>query len=94
MALDIPVTDELRREGLARELVNRIQNIRKDKDFNITDKIAVVVSPSAETDEAVKEYADYIAKQVLAVSIQVAPVDDVDASVLEDMNLKVSVKKV
>ena len=94
VALDITVTEELRREGVARELVNRIQNIRKDKDFNITDKITVVVSPNAETDEAVKEYADYIAKQVLAVSIQVAPVDDVDASVLEDMNLKVSVKKV
>ena len=94
VALDITVTDELRREGIARELVNRIQNIRKDKDFNITDKIAVVVSPSAETDEAVKEYADYIAKQVLAVSITVATVDDVDAVVLEDMNLKVSVKKV
>ena len=94
VALDITVTDELRREGVARELVNRIQNIRKDKDFNITDKITVVVSPNAETDDAVNEYADYIAKQVLAVSIQVAPVDDVDASVLEDMNLKVSVKKV
>ena len=94
VALDITVTDELRREGIARELVNRIQNIRKDKNFNITDKITVVVSPNAETDDAVNEYADYIAKQVLAVSIQVAPVDDVDASVLEDMNLKVSVKKV
>ena len=94
VALDITVTDELRREGIARELVNRIQNIRKDKNFNITDKITVVVSPNAETDDAVNEYADYIAKQVLAVSIQVAPVDDVDAVVLEDMNLKVSVKKV
>ena len=63
MALDITVSDELRREGIARELVNHIQNIRKSQGFEITDKIDVVVTPNAATDEAVREYADYIGRQ-------------------------------
>ena len=75
VALDITVTDELRLEGIARELVNRIQNVRKSKNFDITDKITVTIAPDERTDEAVKAYGDYIARQVLATSITVAPVD-------------------
>ena len=75
VALDITVTDELRLEGIARELVNRIQNVRKSKNFDITDKIIVTIAPDERTDEAVKAYGDYIARQVLATSITVAPVD-------------------
>ena len=71
VALDITVTDALRREGMARELVKRIQNQRKQAGFEITDRIAVVVEPNAETDGAVAEYADYIAAQVLATSLRV-----------------------
>ena len=69
VALDITVTEDLRREGIARELVNRIQNIRKSSGFDITDKIHVQLTRNEETDPAVKEYEDYIAKQVLAESI-------------------------
>ena len=69
VALDITVTEDLRCEGIARELVNRIQNIRKSSGFDITDKIHVQLTRNEETDPAVEEYKDYIAKQVLAESI-------------------------
>ncbi|MDR2764576.1 MAG: isoleucine--tRNA ligase [Tannerella sp.] len=71
IALDITVTDELSREGLARELVNRIQNLRKSSGFEITDKIRVVIRSSKETDAALETHREYIANQVLAVSIEV-----------------------
>ncbi len=75
VALDVTVTDELRREGVARELVNRIQNIRKSRDYEITDRINIVIAPSALTDDAVKEFSEYICRQVLADSLTVAPVE-------------------
>ena len=56
VALEVTVTEELRREGIARELVNRIQNIRKSSGFEITDKIAIVLSKNPNTDEAVNRY--------------------------------------
>jgi isoleucyl-tRNA synthetase len=96
VALDITVTDELRLEGIARELVNRIQNVRKSKDFDITDRINVTIAPDERTDEAVKAYGDYIAHQVLANSIQVAPVDPATAVELDmdGWTLPVNVEKV
>ena len=69
VALEVTVTEELRREGIARELVNRIQNIRKSSGFEITDKIAIVLSKNPNTDEAVNEYNTYICNQVLANSL-------------------------
>ena len=71
VALDITVTEELRLEGIARELVNRIQNIRKANGFDITDKITVRLTSHSETDSAINKYKDYIAKQVLADSIEI-----------------------
>ena len=71
VALDITVTDELHREGIARELVNRIQNIRKTSGFDITDKIDVAIASNAETDQAVKEYRDYMSRQVLANTFEI-----------------------
>ena len=82
VALDITVTDELKREGMARELVKRIQNYRKQAGFDITDRITVVVEPCGETDAAVAEYNDYIASQVLATSLTVGAVA-ADAAVLD-----------
>ena len=96
-ALDITVTEELKREGVARELVNRIQNIRKDKDFNIVDKIAVKVSANENTDAAVEEYKEYIAKQVLAQTIEIADVDACDDKIeldMDDYKLYVVVDKI
>lgn len=71
VALDIIVSEELKREGIARELVNRIQNVRKEQGFEITDKIDIIITPNKLTDEAIKCYGDYIAKQVLAESITI-----------------------
>ena len=98
VALDITVSDELRREGIARELVNRIQNIRKCQGFEITDKIDVVVTPNAATDEAVREYADYIGRQVLAESVTIAEIADADRTPLDmdeypDLSASVKIHK-
>ena len=76
------MTDELRREGIARELVSKIQNIRKSSGFEITDKINVTVAKNDSTNEAINEYNAYICNQVLANSLQIA--DEVaDATTLE-----------
>ncbi len=69
VALDITITDELRREGVARELINRIQNIRKDSGFEVTDKIDVQIEAQPEIAAAVETFRDYIAQQTLAVEI-------------------------
>lgn len=94
VALEVTVTEELRREGIARELVNRIQNIRKNSGFEITDKIKVSLSKNPQTDDAVNEYNTYICNQVLANSLQL--VDEVtDGTELnfDDFTLLVSVVK-
>ena len=82
VAMDTVVTDELRREGIARELVSKIQNIRKGSGFEITDKINVTVAKNDSTNDAINEYNAYICNQVLANSLQI--VDEVaDATTLE-----------
>ena len=95
VALDITITDDLRKEGIARELVNRIQNVRKSKDFNITDRIVVKITPEEHVNDAVAQFKDYIAKQVLAVAIELAPVEgaDVIALDMDDYELKITVDK-
>ena len=75
MALDITLTDELRQEGIARDIVNRVQNIRKSRDYDITDKIALTFAPNEATDDALKAYGDYISRQVLAASLTIDAID-------------------
>ena len=70
VALDITFTDELRREGVARELINRIQNLRKDSGLEVTDKIAVEVEALDELSDSLAIFGDYVAQQVLAVEIK------------------------
>ena len=70
VALDITLTDELRAEGVARELINRIQNIRKDSGFEVTDKIRVEIEQKELVADAVARYADYIGSQTLAVEVK------------------------
>ncbi len=70
VALDIILTDELRAEGVARELINRIQNIRKDSGFEVTDKIRVEIEQKELVADAVARYADYIGSQTLAVEVK------------------------
>lgn len=72
VALEVTVTEELRREGIARELVNRIQNLRKQSGFEITDKISITISKNAASDDAIMEYKDYICNQVLGTSLELA----------------------
>mgnify|MGYP003293413554 CR=1 FL=1 len=74
VALDITVTEELRQEGIAREIIKRIQNHRKTAGFEVTDRIKVVIEPNEQTDVVIAQYKDYIAGQVLATSIEVGAV--------------------
>ncbi len=73
VALDINVTEELRKEGIARELVNRIQNIRKDSGFDVTDKIAIEIESHSAIDDAVITHSEYIGTQTLAVGVKLSP---------------------
>ena len=80
LALDIEVTDALRREGTARELVNRIQNIRKDSGFEVTDKVHVSIWAEGEAlkeiTDCLEEYRNYIAAQTLALSVELSSVKE------------------
>src|SRR5690554_3293192 len=91
VALDITISDELRKEGIARELVNRIQNIRKAKDFEITDRVIVKIASNAKTDEAITDNDLYIKNQVLADKIII--VEDVleEEIEIDDMLLTISI---
>jgi len=94
VALDITVKDDLRKEGIARELVNRIQNLRKSSGFDITDRIRVKISEIDQIRDAVLEYKEYIAGQVLAdelilqKGVQGTEVD------MEDFVLNIFIEKV
>ena len=95
VALEVTVTEELRREGVARELVNRIQNIRKNNGFEITDKITIRLTKNSLTDDAVIEYNTYICNQVLANSLEL--VDELQNGtelVFDDCSLFVEVVKI
>ena len=94
VALDITVTENLRKEGLARELVNRIQNLRKSSGYDITDKISVTVLSNDGMDEAIKDFNSYIANQVLAVSVEITDViSDATEMDFEDFKLSVQIEK-
>ena len=95
IALDITVTDELRREGLARELVNRLQNLRKSSGLEITDHIRVTLAPAEEMEGVLETYGDYIRRQVLADAItsteRSADMTDLE---FDDFQLPVKIEKV
>ena len=93
VALDITVTDELRKEGIARELVNRIQNLRKAKDFEITDRIVIRLSSNLLFDNAISEFENYIKTQVLADVIEIENQLFEDEIEIDDEKLTVSIRK-
>jgi len=72
VALEVELTEELKQEGMAREIINRVQNIRKDSGLEITDRIQITLAPNAEIESAVNGFGDYIKTQVLADSIAIA----------------------
>lgn len=92
VALEVELTDELRNEGMARELINRIQNLRKDAGLEITDRINIQVAPYSQTDAAIASYGEYIKTQVLADSIAVAENDGVEAD-FDDFKLCIKITK-
>ena len=94
VALDVTVTEELRREGIARELVSKIQNIRKSSGFEISDRIAVTVSSNENTDAAIEEHKAYICNQVLADTLTIAEVAEGVALEFDGFTLMALVEKI
>jgi len=93
VALDITLTGELQKEGIARELVNRIQNLRKAKEFDITDRITIRLSSHPLFDEAVNDYAGYIKNQVLADELTIEDKFLADEIEIDDQPLTISIEK-
>jgi isoleucyl-tRNA synthetase len=98
VALDINITDELKQEGLARELINRIQNIRKDRDYEVTDKIRVRVEKMEYLESAIERNLSYICAEILAESLTlVDKIEDenrVDVELTEEFSTGILVEKV
>ena len=94
VALDVTVTEELRREGIARELVSKIQNIRKSSGFEISDRIVVTISSNENTDAAIEEHKAYICNQVLADSLTIGEVAEGTALEFDGFELQAVVEKV
>ena len=94
VALDVEVTDDLRREGVAREIVKKIQAMRKDSGFDIVDRIAVEIASSEATNAAVEQFNGYICNQVLADELKISDSVDGDNVVeLDNVAVKLSVRK-
>ena len=92
VALEVELTEELKNEGMARELINRVQNIRKESGFEITDRINVVVSPQEDIEKAIASFGDYVKTQVLADSITVASNDGQEVE-FDEFNLNITITK-
>ena len=92
VALEVDLIDELKREGMARELINRIQNLRKETGFEITDRIIVTVSPNEEAAAAIHSFGEFIKNQVLANSILVAENNGTEVE-FDDFKLNILVQK-
>jgi isoleucyl-tRNA synthetase len=96
VALDITVSDDLRYEGIAREFVNRIQNIRKETGFDVTDKISVQIENHEFVSEAVKRHSAYIGSQTLATTVTLSDnITEAESREVEidDTVVKISVRK-
>ena len=93
VALDVELTDELRNEGMARELINRIQNMRKEGGLEITDRVIVTISPAESIEKAVDGFAEYIKTQVLADNITIAANDGVEVE-LDELKANIKVEKI
>ncbi len=92
VALEVELNEQLIREGMARELINRVQNLRKDNGLEITDRIDVTVTPQEKVEEAMADFGDYVRTQVLADSITFAE-NDGPAVAFDDFTLNIKVDK-
>ncbi len=93
VALEVELNDELRQEGMAREIINRVQNIRKESGLEITDRISITLAPQAEIEAAVNSFGDYIKTQVLADSIAIAQNDGTEVD-FDDFKLNIKITKI
>ena len=93
VALEVELTDELVKEGMAREIINRVQNLRKESGLEITDRIKVTLASNAQTDAAVTAFGDYIKSQVLADDLLVQPNKGKEIA-FEDFNLNIQIDKI
>lgn len=94
VALDVTLTDELKKEGIARELVNRIQNLRKDSGFEVTDKIEVQLQRDGKVEQAVNDNLEYIKRETLTAKLDVAEqVTNGIAIAFDDVETKLAIKK-
>jgi isoleucyl-tRNA synthetase len=97
VALDITITPELMEEGIARELINRIQNLRKDRNFEVTDKITLKIKKNVAVDSAVKNNFTYICAETLAASLELVEIIDegeaVDVEVADDISTSIFINK-
>ncbi len=94
VALDISLTDDLIAEGIARELVNRIQNIRKTSDFNVTDKITIAIEDHEIIRPAIAQFGEYIKAEVLGICIELGNAESGElVEINEDVSLKIQVAK-
>ncbi len=95
VALDETITEELKAEGTARELVNRIQNMRKDQDFEVTDRIVLTLEAHEAIQDAILQFGDYICNEVLATDLKT--VDQLDngqaVELIDDITVKILVEK-
>ena len=98
VALDVTITEELAQEGIAREFINRIQNLRKDTGLEVTDKIALTIAQHEATDKALAKYKDYIAAQTLASSMEVCDADGIkdgfSVEVVEGVSSLLKIEKI
>ena len=94
VALDMTITDELMQEGLAREIVNRVQNLRKTGGFEVTDRIELLIEKNDKINDAVAKYGDYICNETLATITEVDALEGVEAEELvEGINVKLKIQK-
>ena len=93
IALEVEINDELRKEGMARELINRIQNLRKESGLDITDRIGIVVEPNNQTNAAIDTFGEYIKTQVLATDITIAG-NGGTAVEFDDFTINITINKI
>jgi isoleucyl-tRNA synthetase len=95
VALDVNITNELLQEGIAREFINRLQNLRKDMDFEVTDKIIVQVERNEQITDALNKHKNYICAEILAQDLQVIDsVTNTKTLEINDITINVTIKKV
>ncbi|CAD7808069.1 Isoleucine--tRNA ligase [Chryseobacterium aquaeductus] len=94
VALDLKMTDELKSEGIAREFINRIQNLRKEKDFELTDRISIILEENTPFLEQIKQNEEYISSEVLSNKIEiVSSLSNFNEIDIDELKFKVNVEK-